>query len=129
MKIKYETATGTVEIDVDEEWGNIVIDLDRLEYNNNQAETRRHDSLDELEGTQKEPFDDTSVDEMAITKSNERNLYDAIALLNFQQRKLITQVYFEGKKLIDIAREENVSRAAITQRLARIFVQLRQKLK
>ena len=45
MKIKYEFATETVEIEVSEEWANILIDLDRQEYNNHK-ETRRHCSLD-----------------------------------------------------------------------------------
>lgn len=48
MKIKYEFANETVEIEVDEEWGNLLIDLDRQEYNNDHAETRRHCSLNAL---------------------------------------------------------------------------------
>ena len=46
MKIKYAFADETVEIEVSEEWGNILIDLDRQEYNNDHAETRRHCSLE-----------------------------------------------------------------------------------
>lgn len=48
MKIKYEFANETVEIEVDEEWGNLLIDLNRQEYNNDHAETRRHCSLNAL---------------------------------------------------------------------------------
>ena len=33
MKIKYQFATETVEIEVADDWGNLVIDLDRQEYN------------------------------------------------------------------------------------------------
>lgn len=46
MKITYEFATETVEIEVSEDWANLVIDLDRQEYNNNHAETRRHVSYE-----------------------------------------------------------------------------------
>ena len=46
MKIKYEFATETVEIEVDETWGTVLVDLDRQEYNNDQSETRRHCSLE-----------------------------------------------------------------------------------
>lgn len=46
MKIKYEFTNETVEIEVDEEWGNILVDLNRQEYNINYKETRRHYSLD-----------------------------------------------------------------------------------
>lgn len=42
MKIKYQFATETVEIEVADDWGNLVIDLDRQEYNNDHTETRRH---------------------------------------------------------------------------------------
>ena len=46
MKIKYEFANETVEVEVSEEWGSIVVDLDRQEYNANHRETRRHCSLE-----------------------------------------------------------------------------------
>lgn len=46
MKIKYEFATETTEIEVNEEWATILIDLDKQEFNNNRRETRRHNSLD-----------------------------------------------------------------------------------
>ncbi|HWQ88665.1 MAG TPA: hypothetical protein VN374_01675 [Desulfitobacteriaceae bacterium] len=36
MKIKYEFANEIIEIEVAEEWGNLLIDLDRQEYNINQ---------------------------------------------------------------------------------------------
>lgn len=49
MKIKYQFATETVEIEVADDWGNLVIDLDRQEYNNDHTETRRHVSYDALD--------------------------------------------------------------------------------
>lgn len=45
MKIKYEFATETVEIEVSEDWGDVLVDLNRQEYNNNHKETRRHTTL------------------------------------------------------------------------------------
>ena len=48
MKIKYQFVNESVEIEVDEEWANVVIELDRLEHNSNQTETRRHCSLEAL---------------------------------------------------------------------------------
>ena len=46
MKIKYEFATETVEIEVTDDWGAIVVDLDRQDYNTDHKETRRHCSLE-----------------------------------------------------------------------------------
>ena len=46
MKIQYKFANETVEIEVSDEWGEILIDLDRQEYNNDHKETRRHYHLE-----------------------------------------------------------------------------------
>jgi len=48
MKIKYHFNTETIEIEVSEEWGEILVELDRQEYNINHKETRRHTSLDAM---------------------------------------------------------------------------------
>ena len=46
MKIKYEFVTGeTVEVEVDDSIGKVMVELDRIEYNNDHKETRRHCSL------------------------------------------------------------------------------------
>ena len=42
MKIQYKFASETIAIEVSDEWGEILIDLDRQEYNNDHKETRRH---------------------------------------------------------------------------------------
>lgn len=49
MKIKYQFANESIEIEVSDDWGNILIGLDRLEYNVNQKETRRHVSLNGMD--------------------------------------------------------------------------------
>ena len=45
MKIQYKFATETVTIEVDERWGELLVDLNRQEYNNDHKETRRHSSI------------------------------------------------------------------------------------
>ena len=43
---RYHFSNGeTISIDVSDDWGEILIDLDRQEYNNDHKETRRHYSL------------------------------------------------------------------------------------
>ena len=43
MKTKYEFVNGeVVEIEVSEEWAEVLAELDRQEYNNDKKETRRH---------------------------------------------------------------------------------------
>ena len=46
MKIKYEFADGDVDVDVPNEWASILVELDRMERNNDKKERRRHYSLD-----------------------------------------------------------------------------------
>ena len=44
---RYHFSNGeTVFIEIPDDWGEILIDLDRQEYNNNHKETRRHYSLE-----------------------------------------------------------------------------------
>ena len=47
MKTKYEFVNGeVVEIEISEEWAEVLKEMDRKEYNNDHAETRRHVTLD-----------------------------------------------------------------------------------
>ena len=41
MKIKYEFANEAVEIEVDEKWATLVLELDREEYNDNHQRPAR----------------------------------------------------------------------------------------
>ena len=50
MKIKYEFVNGeTSEIEVDDSLGELLVDFDRQQYNNDHKETRRHVSLDGMD--------------------------------------------------------------------------------
>ena len=45
MKIKYEFADGDVEVDVPNEWASILVELDRLERNNDKKESKRFPNI------------------------------------------------------------------------------------
>ena len=125
MKIKYEFATETIEVEVSEKDANIIVELDRQEYNINHKETRRHCSLDafNLDDTLF-PSDDDVETEVA-TKDEYRRLYAAIAQLSPRQQYLIQQVFIEGRKYTDIAREEGVDRTAISHATDRSIKKLK----
>ena len=54
MKIEYKFVTGEkVYVDVNEEFKDIMIELDNELKNNNRRETRRHESLDLLDKNEK----------------------------------------------------------------------------
>lgn len=128
MKIKYEFANEAVEIEVDEKWATLVLELDREEYNDNHRETRRHCSLDALNLDDALLPSEVDVFEAVADTETKRNLYRAIEKLNPQQRELIWRVYFLGERPADIARELGVSKTAIHNRLQRIFSQLQKNL-
>ena len=44
---RYHFSNGeTISVEIPDDWGEILIDLDRQEYNNDHKETRRHFSLE-----------------------------------------------------------------------------------
>lgn len=130
MKIKYTFANGDVtEIEVSEEIGAVVLDLDRQEYNTNHRETRRHCSLEalDLDGNLLPSKDNVEMD--FIRKEDGAELRDAISRLNPRQQKLIKAIYFEGQKVTDLAMEEGVHWTAITHAVERALKKLEKFLK
>lgn len=128
MKIRYQFATETVEVEVSEELGNIIVDLDRQEYNNHHKETRRHCSLDAFNLDDALFPSEEDIEAEVVAKDQYNRLYAAIALLEPQQKELVRQVFFEDRKIVDIAAEEGVSEAAIRNRLKRITQHLKKNL-
>ena len=129
MKITYEFVTGEVsEVEVDERLGGMLLDLDRQQYNNDQKETRRHVSLDgmDYEGELFVSAEDTEGE--AERREDMARLYSAMEALSPSQRELVKKVYFEERKITDIAREEGVDKSAISHRLERIHKKLKKIL-
>ena len=121
MKIKYQFATETVEIEVSDDWGNLVIDLDRQEYNNDHKETRRHVSLDaaEFEG---EVF---AVEVPSLESfADNYDLHQAIAKLTDNQRRIIIGHYFEGLTYVDLAKELGVKECSVREAAGRALKQI-----
>ena len=122
MKIKYQFATETVEIEVDDDWGSLVIDLDRQEYNNDHKETRRHVSLDAAlyEG---EAFADEGA---GLEKYAERiDLQRAISTLTDHQQRIIKGYFFDGLTDVELGEELGISEAGVRQAANRALKQLR----
>ena len=128
MKIKYEFADETIEIEVDENWGAVLIELDRQEYNNDHAETRRHCSLEEYNLDGNFVSNGSDVEDAFLISEDNKKLYAAIKKLEPRQQYLIEQVYFLGRKQVDIAAEEGVSHVAITYALQRAVKKLKKFL-
>ena len=129
MKITYEFVTGEVsEVEVDEHLGGMLLDLDRQQYNNDQKETRRHFSLDgmDYEGEQFASAEDTERE--AVRREDMARLFSAMEALSPSQRELVEEVYFEERKITDIAREEGVSKQSVHERVQRALKKLEKNL-
>ncbi|MGM9601093.1 MAG: sigma-70 family RNA polymerase sigma factor [Faecousia sp.] len=112
MKIKYQFATETVEIEVADDWGSLVIDLDREDYNNDHAETRRHVSYDALDFD----GDALAVEDPTLTAYTEQDaLREAIKQLTPNQQYIIRAYYFEGRTFTEIAQTLGVGVSSVTR--------------
>ena len=129
MKITYEFVTGEVsEVEVDERLGGMLLDLDRQQYNNDQKETRRHVSLDSMD-YEGELFASAEDTERAVEhREDMARLYSAMEFLSPSQRELVEKVYFEERKITDIAREEGVSKQSVHERVQRALKKLEKNL-
>ena len=100
MKITYEFVTGEISgVEVDEHLGEMLLDLDRQQYNNDHKETRRHVSLNgmDYEGELFASAEDTERE--AEHREDMARLFSAMAALSPEQRELVEKVYFEEKRL------------------------------
>lgn len=125
MKIKYQFTDETVEIEVDEEWGNIIVDLDREEYNNNHRRDRHCYSLDSIlyegeEYGEEDPAIETfgDPDELDL-------LAKGLSVLNDNQLAVIRMHYFEKKPFSQIGEILGISKAAAHAINSRAVAQLK----
>ena len=129
MKIQYKFASETIAIEVSDEWGEILIDLDRQEYNNDHKETRRHYHM---EGCVYEG-EDFAVEDPALARLLEDDgllakLPSAVTSLLPRQRRLINQVFVEKKTYVAIAREDGVDESAVRKAVGRALKKLEKLL-
>ena len=128
MKIEYKFVTGTVEVEVPDDWGTVLVDLDRQEYNNDHKETRRHCSLEAYNLNDALLPSDEDVVRDIIKAEEAGSLREALNHLDTDQRELVEALYFEGVKVADFAKQKGVSSSAITQRKATVLKKLKRFL-
>ena len=129
MKYEYINATGKTEIEVDERFYEILVALDREEYNSDRKHSRRHPLS--LEGAEYEGewFSDGAdlLGDM-IRAESEARLHAALGQLTPDQQALIHAVYFGGVPVTEYAKREGVDHSAISHRLQTIYKKLKKFL-
>ena len=130
MKITYQFAKpeDRVEIEVSDDIGEVIVRLDKDERNSYQKLHRHSCSLESYDSYGKILESDDDVEQDYSDKEEIEALHKALKTLLPEQQELIKRIFFEDEKIITIAKEENVSAAAIHNRLNKIFAKLRKKL-
>lgn len=128
---RYHFSNGeTISIDVSNDWGEILIDLDRQEYNNDHKETRRHYSL---EGKVYEGMDyaveDSGLEALFAGPTDEECLRTAIQQLTPDQQEMVQAIYFENVSVNDYAARMGVTQSAISHRLQTVKKKLKKLLR
>lgn len=127
---RYHFSNGeTISIEIPDNWGEILIDLDRQEYNNDHKETRRHYSL---EGKVYEGMDyaveDPGLEDLFAGPTDEERLRAAIQKLAPDQQAMIRAIYFNGISVNDYAARMGVTQSAISHRLQTVKKKLKKLL-
>ncbi len=143
IRIQYKFSNETVEIEVDEDWGNRVLEFNSMEYN---AERKHHRSDHKYHYGTPLSLEDTESPEYAqlnkkrgLTKRDEvlaaiirkeeySHLHDAVDKLPPDQSDLIRALFFGDCKAVDYARSHWISKAAVSQRLNRALANLKKHL-
>ena len=127
---RYHFSNGeTISVEIPDDWGEILIDMDRQEYNNNHKETRRHYSL---EGKVYEGMDyaaeDSGLEALFAGPTDEERLRAAIQKLDPDQQAMIRAIYFNGISVNDYAARMGVTQSAISHRLQTVKKKLKKLL-
>lgn len=121
MKRTYHFINESKEVEIEEKWDQVLKELDRLEYNNNHRETRRHSSLDDPDGKGSRIPSEKNLEEEVERLEEMEMLKQAVATLGQAQKDLLRRVYYLEEKKSEIAKAEGVQRAAISKRLDKIY--------
>jgi len=128
MKTVYKLADGSaVDIEISEEVATALAGFE-VKDNNEARNARRHKngSLEQMHEFGFDIVDNSqNVEELVIQKEQHSSLLQTIGQLSPKHQTLIQKHYFEGKKLVDIARELGVGKSALSHQ----FKTIKQKLK
>lgn len=126
MVIKYKFLDNTTsEVEVDDELGKHITEMDEVDYNLNRKETRRHIYMSVLEENGRYITADSDPLDDVLKAERIKELMTAIEKLQPQQKELLIRVYWNKELQKDIAAEEGVSEMAISKRMKRILKKLK----
>lgn len=128
-KISYEVNGTRVEVEVTDEFAALYEQMDEEEKRVNRKETRRHQSLETLvEGGFQIADPDSDIEETLIKQYDIDRLHRALAVLTDDQKWLVEQVFYCGRKQSEIAVELGVCKQALNNRITRVIKKIKKFL-
>lgn len=128
-KISYEINGTRVEVEVTDEFAALYEQMDEEEKRVNRKETRRHQSLETLvEGGFQIADPDSDIEETLIKQYDIDRLHRALAVLTDDQKWLVEQVFYYGRKQSEIAVEMGVCKQALNNRITRVIKKIKKFL-
>ena len=128
MKYEYITATGKQGIEVDEQFYSALMALDREEYNSDRKHHRHNPiSLSSAYYDGEWMKAETDILGDLIRADDLECLHETFPLLTLKQQALVKRIFLNHEKIMDIARKDGVSEAAIRNRLGKIYRRLKKK--
>lgn len=124
-----DNETAKVLEQVDEETRRIYLQEEYLTYMSNVKYKRCNQSLEKsLENGFDVVAENQDVEENAIKNADKEKVRQAISKLEPQQQWLVEQVYYYGRKQVEIADELGIDFTSVSKRLARIEKKLKKFL-
>ena len=103
MKVRYEFVNGEIsEIEVDDNLGELLVDFDRQEYNNDHKETRRHTSLDGMEYEGEAFLSPENTEEQVLKRADMACLLRAMEALTPALRERVLRRLFGDTRRVTI---------------------------
>lgn len=128
-KISYEINGTRVEVEVTDEFAALYEQMDEEDKRVNRKETRRHQSLETLvEGGYQIADPDSDIEETLIKQYDIDRLHRALAVLTDDQKWLVEQVFYYGRKQSEIAVELGVCKQALNNRITRVIKKIKKFL-
>ena len=129
MEIIYKFVTGeNIKVVVAEEFEGAIMQMDKDLYNNNQKETRRHQSFNEIIDKADMLIDKTiNIDELILKNSKVDKLYEAISKLKPAEQELIHKLYLDKHPMTqsEYAKSINISDTAMWKKVQHLRDKLR----
>ena len=119
MIYEYITVSGTEQIEISNEWGEILKELDRKEQNNEHKETRRHSTLNNgIDDYEWLAVDDENLCRLLGKNDIAERVQEALSKIKPQHKEILVEIYVKGVTQQEYAKKLGINQSNVSRRLA-----------